>query len=236
MVFAGLLVVVFLTASCTSGPDNAPSVEKSEDGGEQAAQRTIAGREPVLDVNSEKALREEDGNTPPVIKSAALAFKTQDNKDIIEVQSECADGDGDAVELDYEWRKNEEFAGTSSYLIGFKRGDKIEVTVTPSDGMDYGRPKVLKTEILNATPKIIGVTEVSSGDGPLVYKVEAEDPDGDTLTCSLKSAPEGMTIDPTTGVIRWNAPPDFKGRKSVSVIIADGNGGTVQYDLILTID
>ncbi len=39
------------------------------------------------------------------------------------------------------------------------------------------------------------------------YPVKAIDPDGDPLTYSLTTAPQGMTIDPTTGVASWTAPP-----------------------------
>src|SRR5262249_105319 len=36
-----------------------------------------------------------------------------------------------------------------------------------------------------------------------LYKVKAIDPDGDALTYSLTTAPAGMAIDPSTGLISW---------------------------------
>jgi len=58
------------------------------------------------------------------------------------------------------------------------------------------------------------------------YDVDAVDPDNDELTYSLIEAPEGMTIDATTGVISWQ--PDtipFDSIVPVEVRVEDGNGG-----------
>lgn len=41
------------------------------------------------------------------------------------------------------------------------------------------------------------------------YDVDALDPDNDTLTYSLTTKPDGMTIDSTTGRIQWPVPPDI---------------------------
>ncbi len=57
------------------------------------------------------------------------------------------------------------------------------------------------------------------------YTVEAIDPDGDALTYSLLTAPDGMAIDSTTGVITWNPGPAQLGEHTVSVQAADGRGG-----------
>jgi len=61
------------------------------------------------------------------------------------------------------------------------------------------------------------------------YDVDAADPDvGDILTYSLTgSSPEGMTIDPTTGVINWT--PTAIGDNSVTVEVSD-NGSPAESD------
>jgi len=33
-----------------------------------------------------------------------------------------------------------------------------------------------------------------------------------------------MTIKPLSGVIKWNVPPDFKGKAPITVSVSDGRG------------
>jgi site-specific recombinase XerC len=64
-----------------------------------------------------------------------------------------------------------------------------------------------------------------------LYPVRATDADGDSVQFSLDVAPTGMTIDATTGVIRWN--PTSAGATSVVVRAADSSGdfGIQSYTL-----
>ncbi len=34
-----------------------------------------------------------------------------------------------------------------------------------------------------------------------------------------------MTINPSTGVIQWNVPPEFKGKVPIVIAVTDGHGG-----------
>jgi hypothetical protein len=63
-----------------------------------------------------------------------------------------------------------------------------------------------------------------------VYDVDAEDPDGDTLTYALSVAPDGMTIDAATGRIEWTA--SFT-RQRVEVTVSDGNGGEIYHGFVV---
>ncbi|MGB3401136.1 MAG: putative Ig domain-containing protein [Microcoleaceae cyanobacterium] len=68
------------------------------------------------------------------------------------------------------------------------------------------------------------------------YEVEATDPNGDSLTYQLLSAPDGMTIDSETGVIDWDTDTIPLGNYSVVVEVSDNRGETAlqQYSLSLT--
>jgi hypothetical protein len=33
-----------------------------------------------------------------------------------------------------------------------------------------------------------------------------------------------MTIDPSSGLIKWNVPPSFKGKAPITVSVSDGHG------------
>ena len=58
------------------------------------------------------------------------------------------------------------------------------------------------------------------------YDVEASDSDGNTLVYSLTSAPSGMTINSSTGVINWT--PDTIGDYSVVLRVSDGEAFDTQ--------
>jgi RHS repeat-associated protein len=60
---------------------------------------------------------------------------------------------------------------------------------------------------------------------PYTYEVEAEDPDLDTLTYSLSEAPEGMSVDPTTGLIQWTPSGGQGGQHHVVLDVTDGRCG-----------
>lgn len=62
---------------------------------------------------------------------------------------------------------------------------------------------------------------------PYTYQVRATDPDNDVLTYSLTQAPDGMTIDPVTGLIEWTPSGAQSGGYYATVQIEDGRCGEV---------
>jgi len=65
------------------------------------------------------------------------------------------------------------------------------------------------------------------------YDVEATDPNGDTLTYSLTTDLDGMTINSTTGVISWT--PAAAGSFEVTVEVSDGSKSDTQ-SFTITVD
>ena len=60
---------------------------------------------------------------------------------------------------------------------------------------------------------------------PYLYTAQATDPNADTVAYGLAVAPNGMTIDPGTGVIAWTPPGPSGGSYPVTVTASDGKGG-----------
>ena len=135
-------------------------------------------------------------NSPPVISKVKILPEVFKTGDTLSVDVSASDADGDEVTVSYEWTKNGEPAGNSKRIeTPLRRGDKISVRITPFDGETYGRWGVVDREIVNLPPMIIEDT-IFNFDGKMYSdQIKATDPDGDTLTYSLKSAPSGMTID-----------------------------------------
>ncbi|MEO0804185.1 MAG: putative Ig domain-containing protein, partial [Cyanobacteria bacterium J06642_2] len=71
---------------------------------------------------------------------------------------------------------------------------------------------------------------------PYGYAVVASDPEGDALDYRLTDAPEGMELDPSTGLISWTPSLEQVGTASVTVQVTDSLGAeTLQsYEIAVT--
>ena len=68
----------------------------------------------------------------------------------------------------------------------------------------------------------------ASANTPYVYRPGVADPDGDTLTFTLDSAPTGMTIDALTGELVWTPTADQLGGSAVAIVVSDVQGGSAR--------
>ncbi|OQZ02353.1 MAG: hypothetical protein B6D35_01240, partial [Candidatus Brocadia sp. UTAMX2] len=80
-----------------------------------------------------------------------------------------------------------------------------------------------------------GFRRQSLAERTYVYDVEAIDPDDDSLTFSLVTAPDGMTIDSITGKIIWDVTSQNTGEHSVTVRVEDGKGLYDEQSFILMV-
>lgn len=175
-------------------------------------------------------------NTSPELSYVKMMPEVFRPGDTLSVEASGSDIDGDEVKIVYEWIKNGEPAGNSSRMEGaLRRGDKVAVKITPFDGESHGAFGLLRREIQNLPP-LISEDKNFTFDGKVyIYQVRASDPDGDALTYALKSAPQDMAIEPSTGLIKWNVPQNFTGEATASVSVSDGHGGEATYNIKVTI-
>ena len=80
-----------------------------------------------------------------------------------------------------------------------------------------------------------GFTQQRLADASYVYDSDATDPDGDTLTYSLTAAPNGMSVDPKLGLIRWGPTAEQIGTHNVSVQVTDGRGGLATQSYVVCV-
>jgi hypothetical protein len=165
----------------------------------------------------------EGGNTAPEIKKAELVA---DSADSLHVTAEAADADGDKVSLKYAWTVNGTPVSQDASITGLKSGDKVLVKVIPSDGAVDGPAKTLFMIIQNLPPRFLQTGNPVFDDPVWTYHVKAEDPDGDKVTYKLVSGPEGMTVNPNTGTVQWNAGAFADGKYSATVAAVDSRGAT----------
>jgi hypothetical protein len=180
------------------------------------------------------------GNSPPTVTSVPFSPKHIYAGVDITVSPVGSDPDGDAVGFRYHWTINDkEVSEDTPVLKGslFKRGDKINLIVVPYDEDGEGEPFVSQNMVIpNGPPRIVSDPPEFHG-GTYTYQVIAEDPDGDPLTYSLASAPEGMTIDSRTGKISWSINEKSAGTHVVEVIAQDAGGlkASQKYSLTMTV-
>src|SRR5205823_320159 len=67
------------------------------------------------------------------------------------------------------------------------------------------------------------------------YQAQASDADHDLVTYSLASAPQGMTINASTGQIAWTPSAAVVGRQAILIQADDGHGGRALQRFDLTV-
>src|SRR5262249_50789870 len=100
---------------------------------------------------------------------------------------------------------------------------QVVVRVQDTEGLAATQSFVIMVHQPNQPPLITSTPVLTATVGqPYSYDVDATDPDaGDVLTFSLVSAPTGMTINATTGLIQWTPTLAEVGNQSVTVRVQD---------------
>jgi len=234
-------ITTFVIAGCkgkeekTVGPALEQSAEKQEKSGGPGTQG------PGLSEQTPSGQTESTGNTPPRITSFDVTPQNPVIGDTIKATVVTSDKDGDSVTVSYQWSRNNDMmlSYTSDALTltnDFKRGDKISLRVIPDDSKTKGTPLTMNISVANAPPVINPSQETFSFNGNIyTYQINASDADGDPLSYGLKSAPSGMNINPSTGLIKWNVPPSFKGKAPITVSVSDGHGSEILQSFTLEI-
>jgi len=121
---------------------------------------------------------------------------------------------------------------TQAELTGLANGRSYRVAIGAYD--DFGR------ESLPSEAQIVSLVQATGNNIPVIvstpvlitreyqpytYDVDAQDADNDLLTYQLISAPEGMTIDPLTGLIHWIPLRANAGNNYIEIAVEDGKGG-----------
>lgn len=78
---------------------------------------------------------------------------------------------------------------------------------------------------VNQPPTIVSEPSTRGDEGqPYAYDVDADDPEGAAVAFALTAAPNGMTIDPATGVVSWTPADGDAGSHDVVVRASDPAG------------
>ena len=91
----------------------------------------------------------------------------------------------------------------------------------------------------NAAPVIVSTPEtVASPDSLYESPLRAFDANGDVLTFTILSGPDGLTLDttqPNVAVLQWTPTTDDIGNHQVTILVEDGRGGTAEHNFSLLV-
>ena len=163
-------------------------------------------------------------NSPPSISAVQFNYGS-----VFTVDPKGEDRDGDAIGYRYQWLVNDEELPFESENIlpgkFFSKGDRVTVAITPYDEeSDGAAAKVKDVLIENKPPEITSTPPVESSGEEFVYAITAEDPEGEPLTYSLETAPDGMVVDPQSGEVRWSMRAEVAGSQQVRIKVEDASG------------
>ncbi|MGS2724450.1 retention module-containing protein, partial [Porticoccus sp. GXU_MW_L64] len=144
----------------------------------------------------------------------------------------------------------EESNGSEGELGQGVRLERVEQSVNPEVGIDpdiaFATPVVtqdqnLQAELLNAIPSSQSISPQNGDDGETIsFSVASNftDPDGQ-LTYSAEGLPEGLSIDPQTGVISGTIVSDASGTSvqdyNITITVTDNGGAQASESFIWTV-
>jgi hypothetical protein len=152
---------------------------------------------------------------------------------------QARDPDGDPLTYNYKWHVNDSPVagnGDSLALTGVKKGSWVYITVTPNDGFADGAwRESSRYQVVNALPVVKSALPKELPPGRrFIYRIVAEDPDGDPLTYTLTKAPPGMVLRGET--LEWQVPEESIGvNVEAVVVISDNDGGQTVQNISMTI-
>ena len=236
--FCLIILISLFSFGCKGKEEIQPAVENAQT--EEQGQAGTSLQPGFEDAESQETSPGITGNTPPKITSLKVSPEVPVAGDTLRAEVKTYDQEGDDVTVTYQWSRNEDLliedSDTLKLTNDFKRGDKITLKATPGDGYVSGASITVVMTIANAQPVIIPSQDTFRFDGSIyTYRVKASDADGDPLTYTLKSAPKGMSIDSSTGAIKWNVPDGFAGKAPITVSVSDGSGGDILQSFTLEI-
>lgn len=243
---------LLLTSSCSFGEDlerdtitkkntSATKAQSSPTDIDKPSGRSNAGNEArqYAQAGSEQGIK-----FPKISSVSVESENTEEGQKILKVVINLLNGSPEEFDFTYKWfYKDQEIFGEVDDIIAwndeYKKGEKIRVQVIPPN-VDEETFLLSGGEFIvpNSPPVISSEppTEIRGEDKLFEYKVETQDPDGDNVELVLKKSPKGMTIEPATGLIKWDFTDEKAGSEyKIEIIATDTDGESYIQEITLTI-
>lgn len=184
------------------------------------------------------------GNRPPRITELEIEVVEPDGAEpknaFWRVSPVVKDPDGDITSHRYEWLVNGTVLTEGTDRLAksrVRRGDELRVRVVAFDGEAESPPlESAAISIGNGSPIITSTPPGIDSSGTFRYLPEVEDPNQDSeFTFRLIDAPEGMSVDSSTGELTWKPSIQQPGSHPVRLEVADHHGGSSRQVFQLTV-
>jgi hypothetical protein len=145
----------------------------------------------------------------PVITKVELVPAEPSSLDFIQAKPVLKDRDMLFVKYSYQWYVNDNPIGGSDTVLDrkyFKKGDDVYCRIKAVRGKIEGEPVDSDEVTIRNSPPMANLLPIPDFDvpGEFSYTINADDPDGDSLTYRLlEPLDRGIIIDKKTGLIRW---------------------------------
>ncbi|HSH96152.1 MAG TPA: putative Ig domain-containing protein, partial [Roseimicrobium sp.] len=116
----------------------------------------------------------------------------------------------------------------ASYGVALRAADTLQATTDQAFTLTVHVAPPNRPPLITAQPSVDAVVGK-----PYASRVSASDPDGDTLTYAVESAPVGFAIDASTGALSWT--PEQAGTQAVRLRIEDGKGGVTRHSYTIRV-
>lgn len=173
-------------------------------------------------------------NSIPVINFAKII---KENNELY-INGKFDDNDNDKVDINVNWYKDNKLVKNDKFIALNEIGNakRLYAKIIPFDGYDSGVVyTTAEYSVVNASPMITSTPSMHLDGNTFTYNVIAEDPENDPITFSLVDPPEGANIDPSTGVLTYIAPDDFKGDITLKINVNDNHGNSTTQQFSYTI-
>jgi len=194
----------------------------------------------VEDINFGNKLQEE----PPPNRSPkfiSTAPNTVNAGELLRYETLASDPDYDVLTYDLPVKPNGMTIDSSRGIIIWKPTSEqsnktFDVVLRVQDGkggVDLQAFQV-SVPVINTAPIITSTPTGSAIAGlPYQYRVQSQDAEDDTLEFQLLEAPDGATIDASTGVLNFTPISTQIGNQTITLQVNDGNGGVTRQTFTL---
>ena len=179
---------------------------------------------------------------PTAVNDAATT--NEDTAVTISPLANDTDPDGDPLKITAASAPNGNVAinanGTLTYTpkADFNGTDTITYTISDGNGGFSTAVVIVTVNAVNDAPVAVNDVARTNEDTPVTVAVLANDtdPDGDPLTVTAASAPNGTVVVNPNGTITYTPRANFNGTDTITYKISDGKGGTSTATVTVTVD